>query len=146
MKRMLFAFACSSKRNIALTMIGILLMMTAVVQLTGATTGSHLDWSDLAGTPAFAQPQGRDEVRLELTTNGFAPGQVQHAPGTFAIAVENNALSGEYKLKLKAADGTVLNEFHVQKGSSAWTVTLQTGTYTLTEADHPQWTCGIVVQ
>jgi hypothetical protein len=100
----------------------------------------------IAGPRATAQQGGRDEVRIELTSNGFAPGEVQHAPGRFAIAVENSTLSGEYTLRLKADDGTILNEFQVQKGSSAWTVNLQTGTYTLTEADHPQWTCRIVVQ
>ena len=101
-------------------------------------------WS--ADPNARAQQGGRDELRIELTSSGFTPNEVQHAPGTFAIAVENSALSGEYTLQLKAEDGTVLKEFKVQKGSSAWTVTLQSGRYTLTETDHPQWTCRIVVQ
>jgi hypothetical protein len=96
---------------------------------------------------AFAAQQGgRDEIRIQLSSNGFTPSEVQHAPGTFAIAVENNTLSGEYTLKLKAEDGTVLSEVHVQKGSSAWSVNLQTGRYTLTELNHSQWTCNIVVQ
>ena len=102
--------------------------------------------SAISGSRAGEQQGTRDEVRVELTSNGFTPNEVQHAPGRFAIAVENSTLSGEYTLRLKAQDGTILNEFHVQKGSSAWTVTLQTGTYTLTEADHPQWTCRIMVQ
>jgi hypothetical protein len=92
------------------------------------------------------QQSARDEVKLELSTNGFAPAEVQHAPGLFAIAVENKILSGEYTLRLKADDETVLHEFQVQKGSSAWTVNLPTGRYTLTEVNHPQWTCRITVQ
>ncbi|HEU4932213.1 MAG TPA: hypothetical protein VFT48_09025 [Pyrinomonadaceae bacterium] len=95
---------------------------------------------------AAATQQGRDEIRIELSSNGFSPSEVQHAPGAFAISVENTTLSGEYKLRLKAEDGTVLSEVQVQKGSSAWTVTLQTGRYTLTEVNHPQWLCNIVVQ
>ena len=82
------------------------------------------------GVSALAQQGGRDEVRLELSSNGFTPLEVQHAPGTFAIAVENKTLSGEYTLRLKAEDGTVLSEVQVQKGSSAWSVSLQTGKYT----------------
>lgn len=98
-------------------------------------------------TSALAKQQGgRDEIRIELTSKGFAPTEVQHAPGIFAIAVENKTLTDEYTLKLKASDGTVLNEFQVQKGSSAWTVNLPTGTYKLTEVNHPQWVCTIVVQ
>ena len=99
-----------------------------------------------AASLVTAQQGGRDELRIELTSSGFTPSEAQHAPGRFAIAVENSTLSGEYTLRLKAEDGTVLSELQVQKGSSAWTVNLQTGTYTLTEADHPQWTCRIVVQ
>jgi hypothetical protein len=93
-----------------------------------------------------AQQGGRDEIRIVLSSNGFAPNEVQHAPGSFAIAVENTTLAGEYTLRLKAEDGTVLNEVQVQKGSSAWTVNLPTGRYTLTEINHSQWTCTIVVQ
>ena len=92
------------------------------------------------------QQGGRDEVRIELTSDGFNPSAVQHAPGTFAISVENKTLSGDYTLRLKAEDGTVLSELQVQKGSSAWTVSLQSGRYTLTEVNHSQWTCSIVVQ
>jgi hypothetical protein len=95
---------------------------------------------------AAGAQQGRDEIRIELSSDGFSPSEVQHAPGSFAIAVENNTLSSEYKLRLKAEDGTVLNEVQVQKGSSAWTVTLQTGRYTLTEVNHSEWVCSIVVR
>lgn len=92
------------------------------------------------------QPGFQDEVKIKLTANGFVPGEVQHAAGTFAIAVENATLSGEYTLQLKAEDGTVLKEVTVQKGSSAWSVTLQAGQYTLTETQNPQWLCRLTVQ
>jgi hypothetical protein len=98
------------------------------------------------GVPAASAQQGRDEIRIELNSNGFSPNEVQHAPGSFAIAVENSTLSSDYKLRLKAEDGTVLNEVEVQKGSSAWTVNLQTGRYTLTEVNHSQWICNVIVQ
>lgn len=98
------------------------------------------------GVSAASTQQGRDEIRIELSSNGFSPSEVQHTPGSFAISVENTTLSSEYKLRLKAEDGTVLNEVQVQKGSSAWTVSLQTGRYTLTEVNHSQWICNIVVQ
>ena len=105
-------------------------------------------WANAKRLDAGTSPHqgGRDEIRIELSDNGFIPSEVQHTPGSFAIAVENNTLSNEYKLRLKAEDGTVLNEVQVQKGSSAWTVTLQTGRYTLIEVTHSQWICNIVVQ
>lgn len=93
-----------------------------------------------------AQQGGRDEVRIELTNNGFLPADVTHVAGTFAIAVENTSAGNEYTLRLKAEDGTVLKEVQVQKGSTAWSVSLQPGLYTLTEANHQQWICRIHVQ
>ncbi|HEU0253480.1 MAG TPA: hypothetical protein VFR12_10655 [Pyrinomonadaceae bacterium] len=96
--------------------------------------------------PAARSASAEDELRIELTGNGFVPSEVQHAAGTFGIAVENSTLSGAYVLRLKSEDGTVLKEVEVQKGSAAWTVSLQPGQYTLTEASHPQWLCRITVQ
>lgn len=115
-------------------------LFVGIVFVAGWANAKRID----AGTSA--QQGGRDEVRLELSDNGFTPGEVQHPPGSFAIAVENTTLSTEYKLRLKAEDGTLLNEVEVQKGPSAWTVSLQTGRYTLTEVNHSQWICNIVVQ
>ena len=88
----------------------------------------------------------QDELQIQLSGNGFIPSEVQHAVGTFAIAVENSNVEGEYTLRLKAADGTVVKEVQIQKGSAAWTVTLTAGEYTLMEASHPQWQCRITVQ
>lgn len=105
-------------------------------------------WTNARHTEAMSvgvQQGGRDEIRIELGNNGFTPSQVQHVPGSFAIAVDNSVASA-YKLRLKAEDGTVLHEVEIQKGSLAWTVNLQTGRYTLTEVDHSQWLCSIVVQ
>jgi len=123
-----------TQRKFLITMLIVSMLVMAVVT------------TQLSRKVEAAAQQGRDEVRVELNGNGFTPSEVQHAPGSFAILVDNKTLSGEYTLNLKAEDGTVLSELQVQKGSSAWTVTLQTGRYTLTEINHPQWVCAIVVQ
>jgi Cu/Ag efflux pump CusA len=133
-KLLLSIFDQRMKTKAVLTAVAVLLAVIAAVRFGSVSVSSQPD------------TQGRDEVRIELTSNGFAPSEVQHAPGTFAIAVENNTLPGEYTLRLKAEDGTLLSELHVQKGSSAWSVSLQSGRYTLTEAGHSQWLCNIVVQ
>ncbi len=122
--------------------------LTAFVITTGyawisrAMTSAEPHGSNVSVMPV----QGRNEITVEMNSNGFSPNEIQHSPGTFAIAVDNKALAGEYTLRLSAEDGTVLSELHVQKGSSALSVSLQTGRYTLTEIDHSQWTCRILVQ
>jgi hypothetical protein len=137
----------SQKRWKAVTRFGSLSTIVIAIGFVGVVFVAG--WTNAKRTDAAAsgvQQGGRDEIRVELTTNGFTPSEVQHAPGSFAIVVENNALLSEYKLILKAEDGTVVKELQVEKGSSALTVSLQSGRYTLTEVDHSEWVCTIVVQ
>jgi hypothetical protein len=90
--------------------------------------------------------QEADEVQIVLGASGFTPAGVTHAAGNFALAVENQDAAGEYVLRLTSADGTLLNEVRVQKGTAVWTVDLAAGSYALTVADHPDWVCQITVQ
>ena len=129
-----------AQRKFALTVL-----VVSILVVAGVAISTQLSSNAQAAYGSAAQ-RGRDEVRVELNGNGFTPGEVQHAPGSFAILVDNKTISGEYTLNLKADDGTVVSELQVQKGSSAWTVSLQTGRYTLTEINHSQWVCNIVVQ
>ncbi len=115
--------------------------------MCGALTILTIGFSSTGTATTYAAARGsQDELQIQLSNEGFNPSEVQHAAGTFAIAVENSNIEGDYTLRLKAADGTVVKEVQVQKGSTAWTVTLAAGVYTLTEASHPQWLCRITVQ
>ena len=128
-----------------------LLILTGLLLLAATATalasGSMNILIGLEASAASVSAQAlQDELQLELGSNGFTPAEAQRAAGTFAIAVENSAISGEYTLQLKAQDGTVLKEVQVQKGSAAWTITLAAGEYTLTVVSQAQWTCRITVQ
>lgn len=122
------------------------LLASALVLMTAVAASSNGP-SHSETSAAFTPPPALwDELRIQLGENGFTPTEVQHAAGTFAIAVENTVLSTEYALRLKAQDGTVIKEVQVQQGSTAWTITLSAGEYTLTEASHDSWQCRITVQ
>ena len=132
-------------KNILAVFILTGLLVSALVMMTVRPAfGSRLFAGEApaAFTPSTAL---QDELQIQLGENGFTPSEVQHAAGTFAIAVENSTLSGDYTLQLKAHDGTLMKEVQVQKGSTAWTVTLSAGEYSLTESSH-QWLCRITVQ
>jgi hypothetical protein len=118
----------------------------AVLVFLAATVAFTTGGFSYAATFSVVPRGNFDEVQIQLGANGFTPSDVQHAAGTFAIAVDNTGISGEYTLRLKAADGTVVKEVEVQKGSAAWTITLPAGDYTLTEAGHSDWSCRITLQ
>lgn len=120
-------------------------LLSAVAVLVAIFALSKDGPFNVHATQALAAPF-QDELQIQLGPNGFTPTDVQRNAGTFGIAVENSSLTGEYTLRLKAADGTVVKEVQIQKGSAAWTVTLAAGEYTLTEANHSQWLCRILVQ
>ena len=120
-----------------------LLVVVIVFVVIGLSTHAL---TSAVGAMEYESNDIQDELQIQLSVDGFTPGEVQHVAGTFAIAVHNSNVPGEYTLRLKAGDDTVVKEVQVQEGSAAWTVTLSAGEYTLTEASHPQWQCRITVQ
>lgn len=135
----------SPKYRFGLSLTALLLMALAHVTISQMRVAAASDRAFVSPTERVVVPLGHDELNLELNSNGFVPDQVEHQPGTFAIAVENKSLEGEYTLRLKAESGTLLQEVKVQKGSVAWTVSLQAGKYTLSEASNSQWLCRLTV-
>ena len=126
------------------------IMMVAVtfVSLTSHSAPGSYRVASAGSKAAASSPQQVDEeeVKITLSTSGFAPTAITHAAGTFALAVENLDVATEYILQVKAGDGTILSEVRAQKGSAVWTVDLPAGIYTLVEANHPDWACQITVQ
>lgn len=135
----------SRRFNDLLLVVSCSMIFLLVVAVTGLSAKRH-ELQAAMDTASVTEQSGRDEIKIELRNEGFSPAQIQHSNGTFPLLVENKALSSGYTLQLKAADGTLLHELSVQKGSVAWTVSLQTGQYTLTVVDHPQWVCQLTVQ
>lgn len=108
---------------------------------------SNTSLSSLNRVRQAEDQQGRpDEVRVELSPNGFNPSSLTHAAGQFSIMIDNQGVEGEYTLQLKNADGSVLKEVPVQKGSPGFSVDLQAGEYTLSVVNQTSWVCHITVQ
>ncbi len=121
------------------------LFTVAAHGLSSGNAGSRMRAGE--SNAALPAQQGRiEEVKIRLSTEGFEPAEISRSAGPFMILVENVNLDGEYRLQLKSADGSVLKEVAVQKGSAGWGVDLPIGQYTLTEASHPEWTCRITIQ
>lgn len=139
-------------RHIVLaTFAAILTVTTTLAAFTLARPTSrggaaHQGAHRIGVTAAESGTRQEDEVQIALSVSGFTPSEVTHAAGTFALSVENQDAASEYVLRLKAEDGTLLNEVQVQKGTAVWTVSLAAGVYTLSEANHPDWLCQITVQ
>jgi hypothetical protein len=96
---------------------------------------------------ALAQTQ-TETLRVTITTTGFDPDELTHAPGQVTLAIDNRSGLEEVRLRLDREGGERLADVLVERGQLDWhdTVTLSAGRYLLTEANHPQWMCQITVE
>jgi hypothetical protein len=91
------------------TRFGLAGLILAALILATVVGVSLVSFSGASARKVYAAPLSfHDELQLQLGSDGFTPAEVQRAAGTFAIAVVNSAIAGEYTLQLKTQDGTVL--------------------------------------
>jgi hypothetical protein len=78
---------------------------------------------------------------------GFVPREITTAAGDYQLSVNNQSGVSEVSLGLEREHGARLHEARVKKERLRWrqNVRLTPGVYRLTEANHPDWVCRIVV-
>jgi hypothetical protein len=84
---------------------------------------------------------------LTLTSDGFNPHAFERPKGRVLLLINDRSGSREVTLRLDGEDGQRLHEIHLPPGKRTWkqVVNLHPGRYTLSEADHPEWTCQITI-
>jgi hypothetical protein len=106
------------------------LLFTALLQASSPTAATQVD----------------TQV-VELNRFGFTPKQINRTVGAHYIYVRN--VSGLRNLTLKLLDQskTATKQQNLTATSPHWRelVNLPPGTYTLTEPNHPTWTCTITI-
>lgn len=103
--------------------------------------------TDLAPPP---QRQKQERVETELITlqqTGFEPNEIRRPQGAFILGVDNRIGLEATDLRLVRADGQRLNLLQTRKRKLSWreVVDLAPGQYLLSEANHPDWTCSVVI-
>ena len=106
-----------------------------------------------AGFTDLAPPEQRpkqERVETELITlqqTGFEPNEIKRPQGVFILGVDNRTGLEAIDLRLVRADGQRLNILQTRKRKLSWreVVDLAPGQYLLSEANHPDWTCSVVI-
>jgi hypothetical protein len=93
-----------------------------------------------------ASPRADAEL-ITITPRGFVPAEIQRPAGQVLLTVVNQTGLAEITLRLDRQGSARLKEERVPKTKARWQtlVNLQAGNYQLTEANHPDWVCRIVV-
>lgn len=100
-----------------------------------------------AVTITAASNQPDDVIVTTLSQSGFSPTELSHPPGHFNLRVNNQSGLPKITLSLSKSNGEKLTEVPLTD-KVRWVtaeVDLAPGSYTLTVANHADWTCIIEV-
>lgn len=106
-----------------------------------------------AGQEARDAAQGKpsgERVEAEVITllpTGFEPAEITPSSGKFLLQVSNRSGLPEVNLQLEGENGDRRREVNVPRRKLDWreVVRLPRGTYLLSEANHPEWQCRIII-
>ena len=95
-----------------------------------------------------ASDQERVETELiTITAVGFEPAEITRPQGSFFLEVDNRSGLAEVDLRLDSEQGHRVHQKSVQREQLDWyqPLDLHPGRYVLTEANHPDWVCRIII-
>jgi hypothetical protein len=139
--------------------ITVVLILTATVASTRArsTKTERSDPATLASVskappPAdiqgIAASPGTGVMVIKITPLGFEPAEVTRPAGRYLLGVYNRSGLREVVLRLDRVTGNRVHEVRVPREKLDWRalVDLTPGSYLLTEANHPQWSCKLTIR
>lgn len=148
-----FKFAWSRKEKFAVGFIGVLIL--AVASAAAFRSRRPPAPPKTPVVPAIQQialAEGRDKSKVEvlpiqLKSQGFVPREIKRPAGDYLFSVSNQSGSDEIDLTFQAEQRGRLSETRIKKERLRWRqkLSLTPGTYLLTEANHPDWVCRIVI-
>ena len=131
----------------------------AALAISAALAGSGRAWRARIANPVSAgagnhlEQNGRPKERVEgeivtIQPQGFDPAEIARPRGKFALVVDNRSGLDEVTLRLDRENGPRQREAHVPHEGWNWSevLELEPGRYVLTEANHPNWVCRIIIQ
>lgn len=138
---------------VALILLGVLMFaLGRAPALHGESGGPSVSNAspEISG-PVTQRNFNRDhDMTVELISvgpDGFDPKNITRPGGRFLLAINNRSGLEELTVQLRREDGTLLREARVNRKQPNWRsiVNLPEGTYQLTEANHSDWVCRIVI-
>jgi hypothetical protein len=84
---------------------------------------------------------------ISVNPDGFQPARLTRPAGRFLLGINNRSGLKELTFHLTREDGRLMQEARVNPKQPKWRsiVTLPVGRYRLTETEHADWVCDIVI-
>jgi hypothetical protein len=142
----------STLRLKLLLLLALALLLTLTIAAARYRVGGERSESPPAVVARITEPipnQGMplEVERVTLRRHGFEPARITRPKGPFVLALDNLSELEQVEIRLLREAGNHLKTFPVSKNRVRWreAVDLNPGTYVLTEVDHPEWACRIVI-
>ncbi len=122
--------------------------MSRVKWLKYMAAGALIGVIGLASAETAATKVKVPALVLTAKADGFDRKAVAVSDHQFFLIVRNATGIGELAYHIVPATGAALSDFllHSNNPRSAALMNLSTGTYTITEANHPAWVCTLTVK
>lgn len=138
----------NSKMWIALSLAGVAIAFGILIGTQrNSIEASTWQQSDAALGPQAPYRETTEELSVTLSAKGFSPTELTSAGKRFLLSVDNRTDLKELVLRLSDKHGNQIREIRVPGGPGDWSelFDLKSGKYVLSEANHSQWSCSIVV-
>lgn len=145
------------------TRVLVLTAACALLALSGLAAAAHA-WRASApsknvlpevvnASPAAAVPQRTRHIAdfeselITITPHGFEPQEITRPQGRFLLMIDNRSGLSATSLALTREAGERTHEMRVPREEPDWSdvVNLPPGRYVLTEDDHSEWTCVLII-
>lgn len=140
-----------SRRNSKSVVIFAGVVLTAIA-VSGIAARSWYAPSSVPSSmrPASAQPTPPESMQVEQVTatpRGFEPLQLTRPSGKFLLNINNRSELKSVTLLLLDEQGERVRQKQLPIGKLSWAevIDLPPGRYTLTEAEHREWTCELTI-
>ena len=146
-----------SKRRFSTRVYFVIAAILSLASITSLWASAKVGWLGSTVTPVGVRPLVQDPVEpapasvtvetVRLTPLGFEPKELERSAGKFLLGIDNRIGPIEFSFELVEENGHKVRQLKLPKGQIRLRklLNLQAGRYTLTEVDHPEWTCSIVL-
>ena len=125
---------------------GLMFAFGGVIGLSSETNNSK----ETSGTATQRDFNRYHDLTVEMISvgpDGFQPTNLTRPAGRFLLGINNRSGLRELTFQLTREDGRLMQEARVNPKQPNWRslVNLPVGTYRLTEINHADWACTIVI-
>lgn len=135
-----------SKKIISLFLLGLSAALTlgVLALVTGKSNMEGRDPTEARGNPN--RPPA-ELLPVMLRAGGFVPREISRPVGEYVLSVNDQSGMPGLELRLERDKGERMHESKLSRHKPYWRqlLRLTPGTYLITEVNHPEWVCRIIV-